>query len=397
MLRNDQKKARAAFLNWWASGKKHFVLSGKAGSGKTYLIQSLLQELNIKVLLIAPTHKAKEALQSGFDIDIPCVTTHRLLGLRPGLHLEDFDTKDPKFIQGRNGGMKTERYDLIVHDECSMIKDALYERLCKVNNRILFVGDRAQAKPVKQAKASKVFEIEDRYFMEEVIRTNNNTILAVCDAAREGRLTPKDFPQLCVAPKVFGYEYSAEDYAIIPYTNKQVQRWNKFVKNKANPSEEEISVGDRVMFYETIRDEAGIDVIFRNGETREVSDMTGDMVYLDDGGSIRMVQKHEEDWYVNESIQMIKKAKSCYYPSDRAKAWSDYFDFKRENATIKDYYAQGEYLKKTFDLGYAITAHKSQGQSIPRVAVDYHDIMKYPELVYVAVSRAQHELLLLVK
>lgn len=397
MLRNDQKKARAAILDWWASGKKHFVMSGKAGSGKTYLIQSLLKELNLRVLLVAPTHKAKEALQGSFE-NIACVTTHKLLGLRPGIHLEDFDTKDPKFVQGRNGGMKTANYDLIIHDECSMIKDALYERLCEVKNRILFVGDRAQAKPVKQAEASKVFEIEDRYFMEEVIRTNDDTILAVCDAAREGKLNPRDFPLLCVTPKVFGYEYDAEKYTVISYTNKQVQRWNKFIKNKANPSEGRIAVGDRVMFYETIHDEAGMNAIFKNGEARQVNEMIGDMVYFDNGGEgIRVVQGHEEEWYINESVRLIKKAKSCYHPADRAKAWGKYFDFKRENATLNDYHAQGEYLKKTLDLGYAITAHKSQGQSVPRVAVDYHDIMRYPELVYVAVSRAQEELLLLVK
>lgn len=396
MLRNDQKKARTAILDWWASEKPHFVLSGKAGSGKTYLIQSLLRELNLKVLLVAPTHKAKEALQGSFD-DIPCVTTHKLLGLRPGLHLEDFDTKDPKFVQGRNGGMRTTKYDLLIHDECSMLKDPLYERLCQVNNRILFVGDRAQAKPVKQAEASKVFEIEDRYFMEEVIRTNNNTILAVCDAAREGKLHPKDFPEICVAPKVFGYEYPAEDYTVIPYTNLQVYRWNKFVKNKSNPSEEKIAVNDRVMFYETIRDADGIEDIFKNGEARVVNYMDGDTVYFDNGERIRIVQPHEEEWYIKESVRLIKKAKHQYHAADRAKAWRNYFDFKRENATMQDYDVQGEFLKKTFDLGYAITAHKSQGQSIPRVAVDYNDIMSYPELAYVAVSRAQDELVLLTK
>lgn len=58
----------------------------------------------------------------------------------------------------------------------------------------------------------------------------------------------------------------------------------------------------------------------------------------------------------------------------------------------------GHFSPQNFSLGYAISIHKAQGSEWPRVFVichDSHRTMLYRELLYTAMTRAQHQLILI--
>ena len=62
-LTDDQRKAAEAFVDWLTSPAdgNPFVLSGFAGSGKTFLSMRLLRMVEMQGLcwtVVAPTHKA---------------------------------------------------------------------------------------------------------------------------------------------------------------------------------------------------------------------------------------------------------------------------------------------------------------------------------------------------
>ena len=77
--------------------------------------------------------------------------------------------------------------------------------------------------------------------------------------------------------------------------------------------------------------------------------------------------------------------------------WKDYFNILGSFASPIDLYYDGRMVrKKSFDYGYAMTVHKSQGSSLNNVFIDMKDINKcrnkdeFRQLQYVSVSRTKN-------
>ena len=68
MLNEDQARVKKDILEWfYNSPNNEAVLHGVGGTGKTYLINNILQTLNMSVLVISPTHKALQQIEVGAD------------------------------------------------------------------------------------------------------------------------------------------------------------------------------------------------------------------------------------------------------------------------------------------------------------------------------------------
>ena len=120
-----------------------FTLSGAAGTGKTTVVQEIINMFKnkYKIIVSAPTHKAKEVI--GEITKLRAETIHSLLGLRPNIDLETFDPNNPTYQQ-----LVEERIssaDVHIIDECSMINKELFKMLIKKANlykkRIIFIGE----------------------------------------------------------------------------------------------------------------------------------------------------------------------------------------------------------------------------------------------------------------
>ena len=87
ILNQQQEEAKDKIINWWKyqrEEKQYFVLSGYAGTGKTflakYIVSKYLEIPEEKVAFIAPTGKAASVLiqRGAFN----ATTIHKLLNMK---------------------------------------------------------------------------------------------------------------------------------------------------------------------------------------------------------------------------------------------------------------------------------------------------------------------------
>lgn len=131
MLNEKQRGAALAALSYQCA-----VISGGAGSGKTFTISgivNLLDELGLSVALAAPTGKAAKRMEQ--VVGKEAFTLHRLLG-----------------YGGDGWPDMTLNYDVVIVDETSMVDVHLAWRLLKAmdfdRTAVVFVGDHNQLPPV---------------------------------------------------------------------------------------------------------------------------------------------------------------------------------------------------------------------------------------------------------
>ena len=204
-LTADQREAAAAFSQWLASAEHGvpFVLSGFAGSGKTFLSMRLLRMVEATGLcwtVVAPTHKAVGVLRQALALEglqptwYPS-TIHRLLRLklkRQG----DREVCEPT----EQTAMALEHLGLVLIDEASMVDSSLLSIALQCahpfRTRLVFVGDPAQLPPVGEAD-SPVFSMDrvSASCLTEVVR-HQGPVLQLASCLRDGRLACERPPLL---------------------------------------------------------------------------------------------------------------------------------------------------------------------------------------------------------
>ena len=203
-----QAAAAEAFASWLAApwDGTPFVLSGYAGTGKTFLCRQLLQQVEVSGLcwtVVAPTHKAVGVLRqqlawAGLQPTWYPSTIHRLLRLklrRQG-DLERCEETEQTAASLENLG-------LVLVDEASMVDSSLLEIALRCahpfRTRLVFVGDPAQLPPVGEAE-SPVFGMgrAASACLTEVVR-HQGPVLQLATGLRNGQLPcrrPPVFPRV---------------------------------------------------------------------------------------------------------------------------------------------------------------------------------------------------------
>ncbi|MHB8409979.1 MAG: ATP-dependent DNA helicase [Acidiferrobacterales bacterium] len=157
----DQIKAFEDLVCFFAgersSGNAVRLLSGYAGTGKTWLVVHLVQRLcamNLRVAVCAPTHKAV-AVIAGKLAEVGGAnawtgTLHALLGLKLK---ENHDGRMEIELDRQKKGVYLEDYDVVIIDESSMVGATLLSHINwhrkGAKTRILYVGDPGQLLPVE--------------------------------------------------------------------------------------------------------------------------------------------------------------------------------------------------------------------------------------------------------
>ena len=204
-LTAGQAAAAAAFAAWLKApyDGTPFVLSGYAGTGKTYLSRHLLQQVEALGLcwtVVAPTHKAVGVLRqqlawAGLQPTWYPSTIHRLLRLklkRQG-DLERCEETEQTAASLENLG-------LVLVDEASMVDSTLLEIALRCahpfRTRLVFVGDPAQLPPVGEP-TSPVFGMGRSAAAEltEVVR-HQGPVLQLATGLRNGQLPCRQPPPL---------------------------------------------------------------------------------------------------------------------------------------------------------------------------------------------------------
>lgn len=198
---NDQLAFLNEFKVWINNPDPFMVLSGSAGSGKSFITTEAIKEAKNtpgidRIGICAPTHKALRVISdkitdSGLSVsrdiwlgegaDCYLGTLHSFISACPFGQIDPEDD-DVDFLPIKGiSEQPIAQYDLIVCDEASMVSAKFYSFLLAATNqlpvKVLFVGDEFQLYPVeKVAEISPVFSLQCRSNLREVVRYSGDIL-----------------------------------------------------------------------------------------------------------------------------------------------------------------------------------------------------------------------------
>ena len=196
-LSQEQKQAFGTFQDWLAEDlpSDHFVLSGFAGTGKTFLSMRFLAEadaLGLCWTVAAPTHKAVDVLRqhlqrAGLRATWYPSTLHRLLRLKLRRH-HDLELCQETAQTARS----LESLALVLIDEASMLDSSLLEITLRCahpfSTRLIFVGDPAQLPPISEAVSPVFSGLKARSVALTQVVRHSGAVLRLASGLRSGAL-----------------------------------------------------------------------------------------------------------------------------------------------------------------------------------------------------------------
>ncbi len=389
---------KIAFQSFTAGA--NLFLTGKGGTGKSFLVDRIKEwckSKNLSYVVCAPTGIAA--------INVGGSTIHKIF--RPGIGIID---PHKTMCQNPDARKVLEKADVIIIDEISMVRADLFRfvgntildiwkhQKADKRKQLLVVGDFFQLPPVldeeKEAEAYKTLYGDRLYAfqteqwgklqlqsmeLQENMRQVDKDYIKALDAIRDGSATPDDLA-------VFRTDVPDPTAITICGTNRQAQAINdenlrQLIRNKRKKreykSQEEgsvtasdysridpklsLAIGARVIMLNNDPDKRWV-----NGSFGTVTGLNENIVNVQiDGGLAVDVERYKWD-FEEYTVTTDKK-------SGRA----------RLETTVR-----GSVSQFPMRLGWAVSIHKSQGQTYERVNVDIRNIFCSGQL-YVALSRCK--------
>jgi ATP-dependent DNA helicase PIF1 len=201
-LSNEQKNVLDLVVN----KKKSVFFTGSAGTGKSVLMRSIIQELK-KRYVREPDRVAVTASTGLAACNIGGVTLHSFSGI--GLGKEDIPTLVKKIRRNQKAKNRWIRTNILIIDEISMVDGELFDklegiaRIIRNNGRpfggiqLVITGDFFQLPPVPdQGRKEATFAFDAGTWATAI----NHTI-GLTEVFRQkdpGTLTPTSFAELCI-------------------------------------------------------------------------------------------------------------------------------------------------------------------------------------------------------
>ncbi len=415
LLTKDQENAEKLIAEWYFNtADKVFVLSGYAGTGKTFLIDYVVREtLHLRAgeeaVFVSPTGKAAANLVKK---GTPAGTVHSLIYMRDEAD-EEVDEQG-RYIE-RLAFKKRERIDdkirLIVVDEASMVNETVMNDLLSFGVKCLFCGDGAQLSPVEGD--CKLLE-NPHYTLTEIVRQEmDNPIVMLSMMARTGQRIPYGnyADKVCVIGK---NTLSAAERKrlflkadqIICGSNKTRAALNKEIRGyKGIPAEHVLPVeGEKVICtlndWEKALDEAQTFYLV-NGIIGVANNIQSSIVSYADGLGVMDFTADFMGESVRVPFDMGIFLDGRYYHRYGDKAVTlkngvvvhedNHRELRKQEAILEEPICR-------FEFAYAITCHKSQGSEFDFVIV-FDESRAFGEeqyrWLYTAITRAKEKLLII--
>ena len=439
------------------NGPREILLTGYAGTGKTFITKVITQQLKMPFYVSAPIHKAVRVISK--VTNAKGLTLHSFHGLRLNLNLEDFNIENPQFDP--LGDPKCDRCRVLIVDEASQTPKGIYDlnkaRAKEYGYKILYIGDKGQLPPTKET-VSKVFNIERKYNLTQVVRQEeSNELLALFKFLRydldyntstaithllkdRNKLSGDGTGYQVLKTKAYAEELlkittlenlkNPDFIRSVSYTNSAVGTWNKITRNSMiGVNIPIITTQDVITAYITIVDEFNEIVISNSTDytVYSIRDYTDDyglktyaVNFVEVGGifptkTLQVIDHLDIPTFSKYKAivgYLLKQAQNAS-STEKGKKWKKYFNFIHSHLCMVEYkiHVNGDNttIKKSIDYAFGITAHKAQGSTYNNVAVDLMDIMYYykngkyhnytdiamrNKLLYVALSRAKESALI---
>ena len=430
-----------------SSNKELFVLKGYAGTGKTTVISTIVNQLknvNQKYLLLAPTGRAAKVISN--YAQKPAFTIHKKIyfpkksssgGVSFTLQPNKFT--NTVFIVDEASMISDTNQESNLYENGSLLDDLLSYIDSGKNCKVIFVGDTAQLPPVHLdvSPALNIDTLSLHYNknvhhieLDEVMRQEEASgILFNATALREilkshfidtYKFNLKGFKDIVRLQDGYDIQdaiheafsnYGLEETAFIVRSNKRANQYNEQIRSRILSKESEISSGDYMMvvknnyFWLKDSDEAGF---IANGdiievlEIRNVKELYG---FKFATVKIRMVD------YPNQIpfdtillLDTIKSESPSLTYEEANKLYQEVLlDYEEETSKYKKFQKvkNNEYFNALqVKFSYAITCHKSQGGQWNTVFIEQPYLPNgidrdYIRWLYTAMTRAKEKLYLI--
>lgn len=394
---NEQfKKA----LDLMENTRKNVFITGKAGTGKSTLLDYYRNVTRKKIVVLAPTGVAA--------LNVQGETIHSFFGFKPGIIVQ----KVKKLSAKKTRIFK--ELDAIIIDEISMVRADLLDcvnRFLRLNAKkskeafggiqMIFIGDLYQLPPVVTGKEKEIFKLhyKSQYFfdaavfmdfsmefieLEKIYRQKDQAFINLLNAIRNNSITEEGLSMLNKRVGAGFSSDSAKGYTVCLTTTNQTAA-------EINSGRLE-SLKAEVYTYN-----AGID-----GDFKEYSYPTDNDLRVCVGAQVMLLNNDAQKRWVNGSIGEIsgikfnseKGADSIFVRLSDGNTievlpytWEIFHFSFNENTYAIESETIGSFTQYPIKLAWAITIHKSQGKTFDRVIIDMGRGAFAHGQTYVALSR----------
>jgi exodeoxyribonuclease V len=394
MLNEGQANAKNLFKQFlFNKDHKYFCIDSMAGTGKSFLLNHLHEELNSfnkqlqfmgnsaysEMLFAATTNKAGSVLNNA-------TTVHKMFGLRV------FDN----YKTGRSSISTTSKTKnlsgvILVIDEASMVEPKIEKIIDEFTqgSKVVFVGDSYQLAPVGHPKPVVFDRGYPTAILTEPMRQDKDSPLYQSCIQLRQDVMEEEITQLMphayirfVDGNTFKQEIvdtfrNQEDARVLAYTNKQVEGINKFIRRSLHNTEG-FRAGDPVVAANAMEGKIKVEetyYIASIGEPYDDSNMMVQNVHLTGKPDLFKIPVDKQKYF-----RMCKQAKA---EAKQDGDWTYYFTLMNSYLDIRD--------------AFACTVNKSQGSTYEKVFLDYANIATcwdkntLARMRYVGTSRAKQE------
>ena len=398
MQQNNELRTAWDFVE--STGRSIF-LTGKAGTGKTTFLKTVMEHSRKRPIIVAPTGVA--AINAGG------VTIHSFFQLPfspyvPGSKVES------KFDFGKEKRKIIASSDLLIIDEISMVRADLLDAIDAVLRRfrehgqpfggmqLLMIGDLAQLTPVVTPEDERMLKpyYDTPYFfgskalqqidyvtiqLTHVYRQQDESFIALLNEIREGHPSPEALSKLNSRCQPAFIPHPEEPYIRLTTHNN--------LANYYNESELQKLPGRSYQYRAEVK-----------GTFPEYSYPTAETLVLKEGAQVMFVKNDPsgEHLYYNGRIGRVMEASenrlTVYCEGDANAIEVEPLEWENTRYTLNEQTreieseVQGTFKQLPLRLAWAITIHKSQGLTFDRAIIDANQSFA-PGQVYVALSRCR--------
>jgi ATP-dependent DNA helicase PIF1 len=359
-LTKDQLKVLEAVMNT----KNNLFIKGKAGTGKSFLIDRIREyytSLNKKIVVLAPTGVA------AYNISGSTFHSHF------GLNIHTLETRIFKYLQP----------DVYIIDEISMVGLKLFEKIYNRflrHSRLIVFGDLHQLEPIKDVSiiqsnkwlSCKFVEME----LTTMIRQDNSEFINILNELRKYPHTK----EALLALKQFEKEPENNNNVYLFGTNNEKNEFNS-IKLNSLEGEEKIFLpkkDPKLFKNKKYKELIGILpqelVLKKNARVMCVKNLSIYEHYIYNG-SLGTVIDYTDKWIYVLFDHLTEPIKIT--PQD--------FEIPCE---INNNKIDGIYTHFPIVLGFSFTVHKVQGITLESCVVDCKTF-RDPRVLYVACSRVK--------
>ena len=400
MEQNNELRTAWDFVE--STGRSIF-LTGKAGTGKTTFLKTIMEHSRKRPIVVAPTGVA--AINAGG------VTIHSFFQLPfspyvPGAKVES------KFDFGKEKRKIIASSDLLIIDEISMVRADLLDAIDAVLRRfrehgqpfggmqLLMIGDLAQLTPVVTPEDERMLKpyYDTPYFfgskalqqidyvtiqLSHVYRQQDESFIALLNEIREGHPSAEALSKLNSRSLTPGPSPKGEGSGYIRLTT------HNNLANFYNESELQKLPGRSYQYHAEVK-----------GTFPEYSYPTAETLVLKEGAQVMFVKNDPsgEHNYYNGRIGRVMEASdnrlTVYCEGDAEAIEVEPLEWENMRYTLNEQTreieseVQGTFKQLPLRLAWAITIHKSQGLTFDRAIIDANQSFA-PGQVYVALSRCR--------